>query len=275
MRRWGIPWWALGALGSSFALITCSSAETGTTTSTACPLGICGSSSAGSGGGGGTGAAPSSSSGSTSGSGGGTSCIESWTCTPWQTDGTSDDGTRTCTDKNNCGTTKNKPLESATLPALDFDYYQCKVEPIFDRGCAMLGCHGTEQGRAFRVYARGRLRHGGETLLLKAGQCGNASNMMVPTENCIGSIECACWLAPHTAAEWRMNYDVARSFALDEQGNPIPAGSIDTADLIAQPIVGGKAHAGVHLFKQGDADHQTLSGWLTGAKLGMTCTTDN
>jgi hypothetical protein len=193
-------------------------------------------------------------------------------CTPWETNGTDDTGTRTCTDANNCGSTTNKPAESAALPALDLDYYKCNVEPIFNRGCAQLGCHGTEQGRAFRTYARGRLRVTGEVWTepgcLKAGT-------MFSSETCIGSIECGCWTLPHSAKEWQRNYDAARGFALDAQGSPIPAGMEDTSELLAQPKVGGKAHAGVHLFKEGDPDYVTLKQWLSGAKLGMACVTDN
>jgi hypothetical protein len=80
---------------------------------------------------------------------------------------------------------------------------------------------------------------------------------------------------PHTPNEWQRNFDAARGFGLDAAGQPIPAGMEDTSDLIAQPIVGGKAHAGVHLFKSGDKDHNTLKSWLGGAKLGMACNTTN
>jgi hypothetical protein len=206
------------------------------------------------------------------GQGGSSSCVEAWVCSSWETSGSDNNGTRTCTDANNCGTTSNKPAETASLPALDLDYYKCNVEPIFNRGCAHLGCHGTEQGRAFRTYARGRLRVTGETWIepgcLKAGT-------PIPSEQCIGSIECACWTLPHSAKEWQRNYDAARGFALDSKGNPIPAGMEDSSELIAQPIVGGKAHANVHLFKGGDPDHVTLKAWLSGAKLGMACNSTN
>jgi hypothetical protein len=270
MRRWAIPWLALGLIGSSAWLVTCGGgSDTETSTGTQCPNGICGTTTKTETG---TGGAGTTSTTGTTGTGGTAGCIESWLCTPWQTDGTSDNGTRVCTDKNSCGTTSQKPTESTTLPALDFDYYKCKVEPIFDRGCAQLGCHGTEQGRALRIYARGRLRITGE-ILIEPG-CLNPGKM-VPSENCIGSIECACFSVPHTDTEWRRNYDGARSFMLDPQGAPIPAAMVDTSELIAQPVVGGKAHANVHLFSKGDADYQTLTAWLTGAKLGSTCNTNN
>lgn len=267
---------SLGALGALLAVASCDSGESATTDP--CPQGICGSGGDTGGGAAGPGGSTSSSQGGAGASTGqgastGTSgCVEAWTCTPWETNGTDDNGTRTCTDANNCGTTNNKPPESATLPALDLDYYKCKVEPILDRGCAHMGCHGTEQGRALRVYARGRLRVSGETWVEPG--CLSAGTQF-PSEKCIGSIECGCFTLPHSAKEWQRNYDAARGFGLDASGQPIAAGMEDSSELIAQPITGGKAHAGVHLFKSGDADHVTLQQWLSGAKLGMACVTDN
>ena len=42
--------------------------------------------------------------------------------------------------------------------------------------------------------------------------------------------------------------------------------------LLAQPVAGGKAHTGVHLWKdKNDADYKTIASWLTGATLGQTC----
>ncbi len=203
---------------------------------------------------------------------GGGGCVEAWLCSPWETDGTSDQATRICVDTQACGTTVNKPTETATLPALDFDYYKCKVEPIFDRGCAQLACHGTEEGRALRIYARGRLRITGETWIepgcLKQGT-------PLQSETCIGSIECACWTLPHSDSEWQRNFDAARGFALDAAGAPLPAGMESSSDLVAQPVFGGKAHAGVHLFHTDDPDYTTLVSWLGGATLGQTCTSDN
>ena len=47
---------------------------------------------------------------------GSTSCTESWTCTGWS-DSANSCGTRTCTDSSHCGTTDNKPSESASCPS--------------------------------------------------------------------------------------------------------------------------------------------------------------
>lgn len=220
--------------------------------------------------------------GTTSGTGGGSSmgtggtggattttssgpCTEAWICTPWETDGTGDMGTRTCTDSNACGTTDDKPLEAVTLPALDLDYFKCQVHPILALKCSMLGCHGTEQGRAFRDYARGRKRLAGQ--MLSNPSCGSGST---PSDGCDGANQCLC-AAPLTDAEWRKNYDAARGFALDVTGKSFPKAQMDKSDLLAQPVVSGKAHAGIHLFKKNDAEYAVVKNWLTGTKLGMAC----
>ena len=211
------------------------------------------------------GATGSSGTDSSAGSGG---CIEAWSCTAWETSGTDDQATRSCTDGNACGTTEDKPLEAATLPALDENFYRCNVEPVLDRKCSQMGCHGTEEGRALRLYARGRLRHAGEPLTAPAG-CA----VPVTTDECIGSLLCKC-RGPKTTTERRKNYDSARAFGLDSTGSPIAVGSEDTSELISQPVVGGKAHAGIHLFRTDDADYNAIKDWLGGATLA-TCNSVN
>lgn len=213
-----------------------------------CPNGLCGTGSTSSG------------SGSGSGSSGG-GCVEAWTCSAWQK-GEGGLFSRTCTDTASCGTQATKPQEGpVALPDLDRDYYMCKVEPILDRGCAMLGCHGTEKGRAFKIYARGRMRNNETVAQVPSCPIG-PQQVSLSTEGS-GTVMCVGW-SPHTQAEWQQNFDNARAFALG-----ITAG--DDSELLAQPVVGGKAHAGVHLFAKADADYQTIKAWLEGAKLGAPC----
>jgi hypothetical protein len=222
-----------------------------------CHDGICGPGSSGAG----AGSSNSASSGSPTSSSSSGGCTEVWQCTPWakQADGSY---TRVCTDADGCGTTANKPPEGPVmLPDLDLDYYKCKVEPIFDRSCSMLGCHGTETGRAFKIYARGRLRH--KETVPQVNTCPIGPQMVDLQDMGSGTVMCIGW-SPHTAAEWASNYDISRSFMLGLT-------DADQSDLIAQPIIGGKAHAGVHLFAKGDADYTTIHAWLGGAKLGSTC----
>ena len=190
-------------------------------------------------------------------------CTESWLCTPWDTGvqpaGQSNAATRTCTDINSCGTTINKPVTTASLPTLNVNYFECKVEPVLDKKCGMLGCHGTESGRALRVYAKARLRHTGEVLINTAVCAGSASS-----DACIGSNSCPC-NAPHTPTEWQRNYDAARGFAIDAMGNVLANEA--QSDLIQQPVVGGKSHAGIHLFQPSDPEQATILSWLNGATL--------
>jgi hypothetical protein len=244
----------------------CGSGDSGAQASSNCPPGvICGDPGSGAGGPGAGGAGAGA--GSTGPSGG---CAEAWECSPWDGNGT-DVGIRACVDKNACGTEKDKPATMATLPALDLNYYKCNVEPIMDRKCSQLGCHGTEEGRALRIYARGRHRYEADSVVHSNDSCLKLGQS-TPLANCIGSIECACSFEPHTPTEWQRNYDAARGMLLDARGAEFA--DPEQSDLIRQPIVGGKAHAGIHLFRQGDPEHMTLRAWLGGASLAN-CTTNN
>jgi hypothetical protein len=166
-----------------------------------------------------------------------------------------------CTDTNNCPGSPGEPATSANLPALDFDYFECNVEPILDKKCAQLGCHGTETGRALRLYARARLREATGTF-----SSASCSGTQTGTE-CTGSNSCPCTNG-HTQKEWQRNFDSARGFALDANGNPIPMASLATeSDMIHQPVFGGASHSGIHLFHMGDADYTTILNWLSGSTL--------
>lgn len=194
----------------------------------------------------------------------GPACAESWECTSWEAPPGSDQATRTCTDRNQAGTTACKPSEGpVTLPALDLDYYKCRVSPIIQRDCSMMGCHGTETGRPFRTYARGRLRN--NQIVNRTGTCIPSSGQVNLQEAGTGTVMCEGWL-PHTALEWKKNFDSARSFLL---GITNPADS----DLLLMPVVGGKPHIEIKLFRETDTDYVTIRDWLGGATLGQTCNT--
>ncbi len=184
-------------------------------------------------------------------------CLEAWTCTPWEAQPGTDQATRTCTDLNMIGTSECKPPEGpVALPALDMSYFKCNVEPIFDRGCAMMGCHGTDEGRYFRVYARGRLRN--SEIVDRVNSCLETGTVNLQLAGS-GTVMCEGWL-PHTASEWQKNFDSARSFML---GVTAP----EQSELLLQPVVGGRPHVGVHLFTESDPDYQTIRAWLGGATL--------
>jgi hypothetical protein len=184
-------------------------------------------------------------------------CLEDWTCTPWEAQPGTDQAVRVCTDRNMIGTTECKPPEGpVTLPALDLAYFQCNVQPIFDRGCSMMGCHGTDEGRYFRVYSRGRLRN--DEIVDRVDSC-LATGTVNLQEAASGTVMCEGWL-PHTDAEWRKNFDSARSFMLG-------VSAAEQSELLLQPVVGGRPHVGVHLFTESDPDYQTIRSWLNGATL--------
>ncbi|MFO0614841.1 MAG: hypothetical protein U0414_19795 [Polyangiaceae bacterium] len=264
---------ALAAAATGLAVAACDDGATGTST-TGCPAQtICGE--GGTGSGSTTGSSNPTSSGtmstgtmSTGNSSGSGVCVEAWECGPWTTNGTDDNGTRACVDLNGCGTTMNKPVTAATLPQLDLNYYKCKVEPILDRGCAMMGCHGSD-ARGLRTYARGRYRLAGDMVTASCGGPMQTKDL----KDCIGSIECACYIAPHTTNEWRRNFDAARGLLLDTAGQTLA--DTDQSELIQQPMEGtGKAHAGYKLFKSTDPEHATLKGWLDHQTLAS-CNTNN
>lgn len=226
-----------------------------------CPHGICTSQSSGtSSGAGGSSAQGSTGTGpSSSATGGG--CTPAWTCTPWQDQG-GGMYTRTCKDDNQCPGAVGKPAEGPiALPALDLDYYKCKVEPILDKSCSMMGCHGMVKGRAFHMFARGRKRNA--EMVPQVQSCPVGPQVVDLDAKGSGTVMCIGW-SKHTASEWQQNYDNARALYV---GLNDPAQS----DLLAQPTIGGKAHAGVHFFTKGDAEYQTIFDWLSGQKLGSAC----
>jgi hypothetical protein len=259
-----MPW--LGstlALSLALALGSASCGDESTSSDAPCPQGICSGGAQG---------------GSTSaGNGGQSGCAEAWLCSPWDTAGNGDVATRVCVDGNRCGTSDAKPVETATLPALDENFYRCNVEPIFDRTCAHLGCHGVEPdlaagdpGRALRTYHRGRLRIVGELLPPESG-CLN--DQPLASEICIGSIECECWTKPHTTTEWQRNFDAARGFGLAPDGTPLS--SAEESELLTQPLKGGGlAHAGIKVWTRGDSDFATIRAWLEG-QTTASCSTTN
>lgn len=134
----------------------------------------------------------------------------------------------------------------------------------------MMGCHGTDS-RGLRVYSRGRFRNVAESVV---NPCPGGG--MTPLANCLGSIECGCWLSPHTDTEWQRNFDAARGFLLDEDG--VQYADVDDSDLVQQPAVeGGKAHAGIKTYNIGSADYDAIHDWLSGTPLGGdgVCNTNN
>jgi hypothetical protein len=194
---------------------------------------------------------------------GGASCAENWVCTTWAAPTGSDQATRTCTDKNSVGTTTCKPAETATLPALDLEMYKCEIHPIFQRGCGQLACHGNETDHEFRIYTRGRWRN--NQIVNRTGTCIPQTGTVNLQTAGSGTVMCEGWL-PHTAEEWKKNFDSSRSFML---GVTTPADSL----LVREPTTGGLPHAQVKLFTPGDADYQTIVSWLGGATYGSTCIT--
>jgi len=267
---------AIGAVVATIALVCGGAACSDPKDGERCTMGICssggGSGGAGGDGGtsGGTGGAGGTSAGGTGGSGGaggtsggtsggtggaggtsggagGTGVMtgECWECTPWVADcDTPGEAARTCSRIDGCTSDEPEPSLTQALPGLDENYFRCNVQPIYDRLCSQLGCHGTEE-RPLRIYARVKWR-------IKESRRG--------THNGDG-------VDGLTDLEWCRNFDGSRAFATDVTTD---------SQLLTQPLdpgEGGLAHAGYTLFPDDqDAGYQTIRDWLDGATL-PTCDT--
>ncbi len=202
------------------------------------------------------------------GGGGGTTdastCSESWSCTSWEAPLGANMATRTCIDKNSRGTAECKPATGpVALPALDMEMFKCDIQPILQRDCSMMGCHGTETGRPFRNYARGRMRN--DETVNRVPSCIPATGQVNLAMAASGTIMCEGWL-PHTQAEWKKNFDSARSFML---GVTDPADSL----MLRMPTAGGLPHIDIKLFTSSNPKYTKIKNWLGGAQRGSTCNT--
>jgi hypothetical protein len=135
--------------------------------------------------------------------------------------------------------------DARSLAALDEPYFRCRVQPVLAKSCAAFACHG--DGRRFlRVYARNRLRLGGDE---------TARNAQMSVD------------------EYAANFDSAR--ALVDVANP--AGSF----FVNKPLetaAGGFYHRGALIYGGGnvfvtrdDPDFKTLAAWVGGATEVPTC----
>ena len=200
--------------------------------------------------------------GAAGGTGGGTAaCVEDWQCSSWK-QASGGNATRTCLDVNQCGTVLQKPSEGPLpVPALDRNFYRCNVQVIFDKTCAMMGCHGTDTGRDFRVYSRGRFRN--KEMVPAAPTCLDTGMRDLQLEGS-GTVMCLGW-SRLTPTEWQKNYDSARLFAvgLNDQAQ---------SQLLTQPQkTSAFAHDGVKVYAPGEAPYETVKQWLQGATAPASC----
>lgn len=188
-------------------------------------------------------------------------CPEAWVCSGWNV---SDAGiaSRTCTEVNGCGTTALKPpVGPAPLPSLDFSYFKCEVQPVLERGCGMLGCHGTQSERDFQLFSRGRLRNSEQ--VPQVSSCLGSGMLDLAIEG-TGTVMCLGW-SRLTATEWKKNFDNARTFS-------IGVTAVANNELLTQPLQGNaRAHAGIKLFALNDPSYTKLRSWLAGATAPADC----
>jgi hypothetical protein len=137
-------------------------------------------------------------------------------------------------------------LTASKAPAaLDRAYFDCKVQPVLTKSCAMFVCHGDGR-RFFRIYARNRLRLGG------AERDRNAFLR---------------------ADEREANYLAARAM--------VDAEDSSQSLLLLKPLqesAGGYFHGGETKYGAGDvfattddADYAVLKAWVDGATDDPSC----
>jgi len=134
------------------------------------------------------------------------------------------------------------------VAAVDEAYFRCRVQPILTKSCAAFACHGDGR-RYYRVFARNRLRLGGEET----------------TRN-----------APLGSDERQANFRAA-SVLLD----PVAPTSPTESWLVGKPLeqaAGGLYHRGALVFNGGnvfgtrdDPDFATLVAFANGAKEDPAC----
>ncbi|MBL4683358.1 MAG: hypothetical protein JKY37_02120 [Nannocystaceae bacterium] len=170
-------------------------------------------------------------------------------CDPWDiaspADGTAQ---RSCQDPD-CPTT-------ADLPDLDEDFFKCQVMPVFQEGCANLGCHSPlTPSRQLRLYARFQARE----LPMNSGSQDEELVLLCEGGN-FHSATCA--RHPITETEWATNFDSARLFALGVEDT-------QSSELLTQPLANdaaGLEHAGIDNWAgTNDVRYQTIQSWLDGA----------
>jgi hypothetical protein len=200
---------------------------------------------------------------------GGGSCTESWTCGYWLAAQPRDGGAeRTCIDTNGCGTTAQRPPLSAPLPALDLPFYQCSVQPVLAKSCAMVGCHGQldPKVRPFQVYARGRQR-ANEIIMVDRSLYGCLQTGTVPINiNDVGTGTSSCNAKARLSAnEWASDFDSARALM-------VGAASPDQSELLTEPLWGSSfTHAGIKLWHTTSSDYLTVRAWLMGVTASLSC----
>ncbi len=124
--------------------------------------------------------------------------------------------------------------------ALDEAFFRCHVQPILSKECATFACHGNAD-RAFRLYARNRLRYG------NADETQRNSKL--------------------NDAERQLNFDAARAF--------VDVGNRDDSFLLMKPLeadAGGYYHGATKIgttnvfASTSSMEWQTIAQWVKGAK---------
>ncbi len=125
-----------------------------------------------------------------------------------------------------------EPKASLSASDLDVGYFECQIQPIFDRSCAFTACHG-DPGRALFTYSMSKRRIVDLELI---------GEVLTDKE--------LCW-----------NFYRASSFATADP---------EASQLITKPATlgseGSQYHEGNYLFGALDSETRCLTSWMGGAR---------
>lgn len=133
----------------------------------------------------------------------------------------------------------------ANVATLDEPFFRCRVQPVLTKNCSAFACHGDAK-RYFRVYARNRLRLGG-----------------------------------NEAERNALLRDTERAFNFASASGFVDQAHADESLLVKKPLdekAGGYYHGGAELFGKGDvfgsrqdAELEVLANWIRGKKEDAAC----
>lgn len=169
-----------------------------------------------------------------------------------------------------CGPDPCRGGSSAGGSSLDVDYFDTCVQPILDRGCSSLACHGSRDASrtSFHIYALGRDRIDSAAdapareLLAQLAACGGDPSVRTPPQQCLADVSCECGGRGLTPLERSHNFESSRSVGFDASGR---------AELLDRPSYGDTDHGNWFFWSPGDPDHETIRLWLSGAGLAPAC----
>lgn len=118
---------------------------------------------------------------------------------------------------------------------LDVAFFECDIQPIVDRSCAFVGCHG-DPGRPLHIYSTSKVRIAGEALI---------GEQLTDKELCANFYSTAAHARPNAHSQL-----ITKPTTLDGSES--------------------QYHAGNYLFRADDPESRCLLQWMKGKKTDTT-----